>query len=129
MYSQANVRARKCAAALFPRGAVRCCGKRMCPFDRINLDLKIQIKHIYTKNQLADMLTTGSFTRDEWNHLLCLFNVSHFSSTSEPGQWDDDKAWSSQEWKADELVDDERSAKKTKTIFDECCRKTTKSIL
>ena len=34
-------------------------------FDRINLDTKIQIRH---------------FTRDEWNNLLCLFNISHFSS-------------------------------------------------
>ena len=42
-------------------------------FDRMNLDSKIQIKYIDTKNQLAD-------TRDEWNHLLCLFNISHFSS-------------------------------------------------
>ena len=50
-------------------------------FDRINLDPKIQIKYIETKNQLADMLTNGNFTRDEWNHLLCLFNISHFSST------------------------------------------------
>ena len=50
-------------------------------FDRINLDSKIQIKYIDTKNQLADMLTKGNFTRDEWNHLLCLFNVSHFSSS------------------------------------------------
>ena len=40
-------------------------------FDRINLDSKIQIKYIDTKNQLADILTKGSFTRDEWNHLLC----------------------------------------------------------
>ena len=40
-------------------------------FDRINLDPKIQIKYIDTKNQLADMLTKGNFTRDEWNHLLC----------------------------------------------------------
>ena len=23
----------------------------------------------------------GNFTREEWNHLLCLFNISHFSST------------------------------------------------
>ena len=23
----------------------------------------------------------GIFTREEWNHLLCLFNISHFSST------------------------------------------------
>ena len=50
-------------------------------FDRINLDRKIQIKYIDTKNQLADIRTKGNFTRDEWNHLLCLFNISHFSST------------------------------------------------
>ena len=42
-------------------------------FDRINLDPKIQIKYIDTKNQLADILSKGNFTRDEWNHLLCLF--------------------------------------------------------
>ena len=51
-------------------------------FDRINLDPKIQSKYIDTKNQLADILTKGNFTRDEWNHLLTLFNISHFSSTS-----------------------------------------------
>ena len=50
-------------------------------FDRINLDSKIHIKHIDTKNQLADILTKGNFTRDEWNHLLCLFSISHLSST------------------------------------------------
>ena len=49
-------------------------------FDRINLDPKIQIKYIDTKNQLADILTKGNFRRDEWNHLLCLFNISRFSS-------------------------------------------------
>ena len=51
-------------------------------FDRINLDSKIQIKYIDTKNQLTDILTKGNFTRDEWNHLLCLFNISHFRSTA-----------------------------------------------
>ena len=51
-------------------------------FDRINLDSKIQIKYIDTKNQLADILTKGNFTRDEWNHSLTLFNISHFSSTA-----------------------------------------------
>ena len=50
-------------------------------FDRINLDSKIQIKYIDTKNQLADILTKGNFTRDEWNHMLSFFNISHFSST------------------------------------------------
>ena len=51
-------------------------------FNRINLDPKIQIKYIDTKNQLADILTKGNFTRDEWNHLLTLFNINHFSSTA-----------------------------------------------
>ena len=50
-------------------------------FDRINLDPKIQIKYIDTKNQLADIPPKGNFTRDKWNHLLCLFNISRFSST------------------------------------------------
>ena len=51
-------------------------------FDRINLDPRIQIKYIDTKNQLADILTKGNFTRDEWNHLLTLFNITHFNSTA-----------------------------------------------
>ena len=51
-------------------------------FDRINLDPKIQIKYIDTKNQLADILTKENFTRDEWNNLLTLFNISHFSPTA-----------------------------------------------
>ena len=42
---------------------------------------KIQIRYIDTKHQFADMLTKGNFTRDEWNDLLHLFNISHFSST------------------------------------------------
>ena len=51
-------------------------------FDRINLDPKIQIKYIDTKNQLADILTKGNFTRDEWNHLLTFLKISQFSSTA-----------------------------------------------
>ena len=51
-------------------------------FDRINLDSKIQIRYIDTKHQLADILTKGEFTRDEWNNLLHLFNISHFRSLS-----------------------------------------------
>ena len=51
-------------------------------FDRINLDPKIQIKYIDTKNQLADILTKGSFSHVMSGIiLLCLFNISHFSST------------------------------------------------
>ena len=48
--------------------------------DRINLDQKSK-SSTSTTNQFADMLTKGNFTRDEWSHLLCLFNISHFSST------------------------------------------------
>ena len=44
--------------------------------DRINLDSKIQIKYIDTKNQLADILTKGSFTRDEWNHFCACLTLS-----------------------------------------------------
>ena len=40
---------------------------------------KTKIKYIDTNNQLADTLTKGIVTRDEWNHLLWLFNISHFS--------------------------------------------------
>ena len=50
-------------------------------FDRFNLDSKIQIRYITTKHQLADILSKGNFTRDDWNNLLHLFNISHFSST------------------------------------------------
>ena len=50
-------------------------------FDRINLDPKIQLKYIDAKKQLADILSKGNFTRDEFNHLLNLLSISHFSST------------------------------------------------
>ena len=53
-----------------------------CLFDRINLDTRIQIKYIDSKNQLADKLTKGNFTRDEWDHFVCLFNISHLMSTN-----------------------------------------------
>ena len=48
---------------------------------RICLDTKIQKRYIDTKHQLADILTKDNFTRDKWNHLLHLFNISHSSST------------------------------------------------
>ena len=50
-------------------------------FDRINLDSNIQIRYIDTRHQLADILTKGNSTRDEWNNLLHLFFIRHFSST------------------------------------------------
>ena len=53
-------------------------------FDRIILDPKIRIRYVDSKNQLADILTKVNFTRDEWNHLLHLFNISMFSSASCP---------------------------------------------
>ena len=42
-------------------------------FGRINLDSIIQIRYIDTKHQLADILTKGNVTRDQWNSLLYLF--------------------------------------------------------
>ena len=43
-------------------------------FDRINLDPKIKIRYIDTKHQVADILTKGNFTREEWSHHMCSFN-------------------------------------------------------
>ena len=47
---------------------------------KINWDPKIRIKYVDTKHHLADILTKGHFTRDEWNNLLNLLNISYFSS-------------------------------------------------
>ena len=41
-------------------------------FDRINLEPQITKRYVDTNSQSADMLTKGSFSRDEWNHFLCL---------------------------------------------------------
>ena len=40
---------------------------------------KTHIKCVDTQNQLADFLTKGSFTRDEWNHLLLMCNIMNIS--------------------------------------------------
>ena len=45
-------------------------------FDRINLEPK------YVDTELADILTTGSFTLDDWNHLFRLFSTMNFSMFS-----------------------------------------------
>ena len=51
-------------------------------FDRINLDPQNSKSVTFdTKHQLADILTNGNVTRDEWNNLPHLSNISHFSST------------------------------------------------
>ena len=51
-------------------------------FDRINLEPKIQIKYVDTRNQLAVILTKGSLSRDDWNHHLRLFSIMNFSMYS-----------------------------------------------
>ena len=48
----------------------------------IKMDPKIQIKYVDSKNQLADSLTEGNLKRDEWSHLLRLFNIMNFSMFS-----------------------------------------------
>ena len=42
-------------------------------FDRTNLEPKIQIKYVDTKNQLAEILAKGSISRDEWNQSSSFF--------------------------------------------------------
>ena len=54
--------------------------------DRINLDPKIQIKFIDTKNHLAGILTKGNSTRDEWNH-LCACSTSATSVLQSVLEW------------------------------------------
>ena len=51
-------------------------------FDKVDLDPKIQIKNVDTKNQLADMLIKGNFTCDEWDHFLRLLNIMSVSRFS-----------------------------------------------
>ena len=51
-------------------------------FGRINFDPKNQIRCVDTKNQLADILTKSSFSKDEWNSVLrslYIMNLSMFS--------------------------------------------------
>ena len=50
-------------------------------FARINLDSKIQIKYIDRHEKTTCWNPKGIFTRDEWNHMLSSFNISHFSFT------------------------------------------------
>ena len=55
--------------------------------DRINLDPKVQIKCVESRNQLADILTKGSFTHDEWHNLLHFFTwwtTRHFPAGTFP---------------------------------------------
>ena len=52
-------------------------------FNRMNFDPRVQIKYMDTKDKLADILTQGSFTRDQWNNLLRLFNILGLSSNSD----------------------------------------------
>ena len=45
-------------------------------FERIRKDPGIFVKYVGTKEQLADILTKGSFTADAWNTLLNLCLIS-----------------------------------------------------
>ena len=89
-------------------------------FDRINSDPKIPIKYIDTKNQLADVLTKGNFTRDEWNHLLCLLKISHFSSA------DCSEVTSKRTQKES---GEEKSHRKVKTYDESCCKGSLNSVI
>ena len=49
-------------------------------FDRINLDPKIQMNHVESNNQLADISTEGNFTRDEG--IICCICFDIMSNTT-----------------------------------------------
>ena len=78
-------------------------------FDRSNMDPKIEIKNVDTKNQLAHMLTKGCFTRDEWDHLLRLLNSMNFSMSS-CSQFLSNRKQSVMSKRAQESTSEERSA-------------------
>ena len=42
----------------------------------------MQLRYVDSRNQLADMLIKGSFTRDQWNPLLRLMDIMKFSMVS-----------------------------------------------
>ena len=44
-------------------------------FERVRVDPGILMKYVNTKQQLADMLTKGSFTAAQWAHLRQLFSL------------------------------------------------------
>ena len=44
-------------------------------YDRINSDPMIQIKYVNTPQQLADVITKGSFTGDRWTQLTLIVNI------------------------------------------------------
>ena len=87
--------------------------------DRINFDSEIQVKYVDTRNQLADMLTIRAFTRDEWHHLLQLFNIvikSVFSCIHPGDQSDDPLAMSKRQMQEKQRGrgEDERVAAKSR---------------
>ena len=49
-------------------------------FERISKDPGIFIKYVPTKEQIADILTKGSFTADAWSTLCKLCVIRHMSS-------------------------------------------------
>ena len=41
--------------------------------DRIHFDFRFKIRYVDTKNQLADILTKGSFSKDERNNFFFVY--------------------------------------------------------
>ena len=48
--------------------------------ERLREDDGIYMRYINTKQQIADMLTKGSFSAHQWNALLSLANLGYFAS-------------------------------------------------
>ena len=83
-------------------------------WDRIGP--KIQIKYFDSKNQFANILTKGSFARDEWNRVLCLFDVVNYSefSCSHFSQLNDPQAMSKRLMQEDKEENNERLCAKSR---------------
>ena len=48
-------------------------------FERLQVDPGIIMKYVNTKRQVADILTKGNFTADQWNQLLNLSQITTLS--------------------------------------------------
>ena len=53
-------------------------------FERLRQDPSVFIKYMGTKEQLADILTKGSFTADAWKKLCHLAQIGPASSRKAP---------------------------------------------
>ena len=56
---------------------------RRANLDSLNLDSNISVTYLHTHQQITDILTEGSFSRDKWNDLMILFGIVPASFSTE----------------------------------------------